>query len=511
MDEQPEQTTPGDGAPAAPDGPSDAGADDGLGKKALRSGAWVALGYGGGQILRFGGNLVLTRLLFEEAFGLMALIASVLAGLELFSDIGVGPSIIQSPREDRGFLDTAFTMQAGRGLVLWLVGCALAIPLANLYEEPSLTWMLPLCALSALVNGLSSTKLFTLNRALSLGRIEVIQIGSQAAGMITMVVWALISPTVVALVSGTLVSGAVKLVMTHLYLPGANNRLRWDREAAKELITFGRWIFVSTLLTFLAGQSDRLVFGKLVPMDRLGVYSIGMALATLPSDVVARLAMQVVFPLYSRVHEGEGFGELFQKSRLPILVGAGWACAGLIAGGPAAVEFLYDDRYQAAGWVIQLLAAGAWFTVMGSIYGSVLLAQGTPRYVSMGAAGKLAAMLVLIPAGFYLGGRYDADWAFAGAVAGFALAEVARYLVSMIAARPRVGRLRYDPWLTVVVLGVGVGVAALDRFVAGLGVHALLRGLLVALVVTLLWAPLGRPHVKVLVEKVRGRLGRRAG
>jgi len=62
----------------------------GLMARALRSASWLLLGYGGSQALRLASNLILTRLLFPEAFGLMALVSVITVGLALFSDIGLG-------------------------------------------------------------------------------------------------------------------------------------------------------------------------------------------------------------------------------------------------------------------------------------------------------------------------------------------------------------------------------------------------------------------------------------
>src|SRR4051812_6290963 len=87
------------------------GSDGALVDRAGRSAVWAMLGFGGGQALRFAGNLVLTRLLMPEAFGLMVLVNTFLMGLALFSDIGVGTSVIQNKRGDeRAFLDTAWTI-----------------------------------------------------------------------------------------------------------------------------------------------------------------------------------------------------------------------------------------------------------------------------------------------------------------------------------------------------------------------------------------------------------------
>ena len=100
---------------------------------ALRGTAITLGGTAGQQFMRLLSNLVLTRLLFPEAFGMMALIQTFTAGLQMFSDIGLRPSIIQNKRgEDPDFLNTAWTLQIIRGAGLWLFSCLLAWPLAVL-------------------------------------------------------------------------------------------------------------------------------------------------------------------------------------------------------------------------------------------------------------------------------------------------------------------------------------------------------------------------------------------
>ena len=79
--------------------------------RVLRSASWVMFGYGGSQALRLAANLILARLLFPEAFGLMALINVIIMGLALFSDTGINAAITQSARgDDPDFLDTAFSI-----------------------------------------------------------------------------------------------------------------------------------------------------------------------------------------------------------------------------------------------------------------------------------------------------------------------------------------------------------------------------------------------------------------
>lgn len=427
-----------------------------------RGSVWSAGGYAAGQLIRFGGNLVLWRLLFEEAFGVMALVSVFLIGLEMFSDVGIGPSLIQNDRDDDAFVNTAWTLQVLRGVCIWLVACAAAYPLVWFYDEPSLAYLVPVVGLSAVLNGFNSSNVFGEQRRIALHRITLMEVGSQLAATTVMIAWALVHPSVWALAVGAVTGAATKLVVSHLWLPGRRNRPRLEPDAVRSLVRFGRWIFVSTLLTFLALQSDRLVFGKLVPLAVLGVYSIAQIYATLPPSLASHVVQSVVFPALSRHRQaGDDLPAAFRRVRTPILLGSAFLVSCLLAGGPTMIDFLYDERAEDAGWIIQILSIGSWFMVLEAVNGAMLLAVGHPRAVAAAHAAKIVTMGALIPIGYHLGG-------FPGAVAGFAAADLSKYAVSGWA----VGRVGAAAWMQDILFTGALGTAT----VAGLAVRTALRG-----------------------------------
>jgi len=452
-----------------------------------RGSFWSIAGYGGSQALRFGGNLLLTRLLMPEAFGLMALVNALQQGLQLFSDVGIGPGIVQGRRgDDPVYLNTAWTMQILRGLGLACVAVAIAVPFANFYGNPQLAWVLTVSASTALISGFNSTRLFSMYRKVELARVSMIEIASQAGGLAVILVWASVDRSVWSLVAGGVAGSLLRLALSHTVLPGAPNRIAWDRGAFAQMLHFGRWIFFSTVLTFCVGQSDRLIFGKMVPLAMLGVYSVGAMIASLPAVALARMASGVFFPVYSRVqNSGEDLRPVFARVRRPVLVLGGWMIAGLAGGGTAAVRFLYDHRYDQAGWILQVLALASWFIVLESTNNAALLARGESRWTAASSAAKLLGMLVLIPLGYALGG-------FPGAVAGLAASEVCKYAVSAYAVA-RAGlqawpqELKLTGWV-LATAGMGWSSAILAERAGGspYAVAAIVFG-----VVTLAWAPLG--------------------
>jgi O-antigen/teichoic acid export membrane protein len=459
-----------------------------------RGSLWALVGYGGQQVLRVLSQFILWRLLYAEAFGLMAIVNVFMVGLAMFSDVGIGPSIIQSERgDDPDYLNTAWTIQVLRGFGLFAVSVVAAVPVSHFYHEPDLAKLIPaVTAGSLIVTGFNSTKLFTVTRQIAIGRLTAIELVSQTLGVIVMVAYAAAFQTVWALVLGNVVSNVARLALGHLVLPGVQNRFRWDAKSVHSLVHFGRWIFMSTLLTFLVGQSDRLVFGKLVTMAQLGVYSVGATWAAFPTQVLAHVVQSVMFPLFSQVHNDKAdLPAAYREARAPALFAAGWLSACLVSGGPTIIRFLYDQRAHEAGWIIQALSVGTWFLALEMTNGQALLALGRPKWIAAGSFAKLCGMVVLIPLGFWWLG-------FPGAVLGFTASEAFKYALSLMGAhRANLEGYRQDLTLSLLVvattvLGVGVRLAA-QRF----GVQALsnwnvragafVEGALIFLAISAVW------------------------
>ncbi len=112
--------------------------------------------------VRLATSVVLTRLLAPELFGIMVIFNSLKAGIELLTDVGIGQSIIYNRNaEDPDFYNTAWTLAAIRGVILWVLACAVTVPVATTielqfyftsYRSHPLSWCSPALAL---LNGAS--------------------------------------------------------------------------------------------------------------------------------------------------------------------------------------------------------------------------------------------------------------------------------------------------------------------------------------------------------------------
>lgn len=397
----------------------------GLMARVLRSASWLLIGYGGSQALRLAANLLLTRLLFPEAFGLMTLVTVVTVGLNLFSDVGIGPAIAQNKRGDeQDFLDTAWTIQVIRGIGLFIVACLLAVPVANFYDEPSLTGYLPIAALSLLIAGFNPTRIETAHRHLLVGRLTVLDLASQVIGIGFMVALAQATGSVVALVLGGVVQAAAKLVLTHLFLPGEPNRFRWEKSAVTELTHFGKWIFLSTAMTFLLAQGDRAILGRYLTLEVLGLYNIGYFLGSFPNMLGHSVNGRIMIPVYRdlQAEQNPAQRRKLRLLRAGMTTGIGGLLLLMALVGPALVEFLYDDRYILSGPIVTLIALALLPQVIGMTYDPSALAAGDSRSYFVLMLGRAVTQVVCILTGI-------AWFGLTGAILGIGLGTVLVYPV----------------------------------------------------------------------------------
>ena len=390
---------------------------------------WTIAQYGVTQGLRFFSNLILTHLLFPELFGLMSLVSVVLMGLNLFSDIGVGTSIVRSKRgDDPDFLNTAWTLQVMRGFGLWLFSIAAAYPVAQLYEKPELIWLIPVVGFTSVISGFNSTGLFSSYRHIAIKQMALMGLASQILSLVVMITWAYISPSVWALVAGNIASSVSYTISTYFMVPGQTAKFRWDKTAVHELISFGKWIFISTALTFLAGQADRIILGKIFSLEILGIYTIALTLSDIPRQIVANLSGKIIFPVLSHLMDlprDELRYQLFNtRRRVLMLLALGLAF--MAAFGDLVILKLYDDRYEQAAWMFALLSIGIWPSMLSQTIDQVLFAIGKPRYIALANLFRFLFNVIGIPLGFYY---FD----ILGAMTVIALNDLPFYIVIMFA------------------------------------------------------------------------------
>jgi O-antigen/teichoic acid export membrane protein len=420
----------------------------------LRGSGWSVAGYVSTQLLRTGATLVLARqFLGPEVFGLIGLVAVFLSGLGMFSELGIVQNIVQHRRGDEPlFLNTAYSIQAVRGLCIWTIALAAAYPLALFYHQPQLFPLLAVSGVSEMVRALSSTAAWTLNRHVNLRNLTLLAIFSEVAGAAVCVAWAAVSPSAWALVARTIAAAAVSAVGSH-YIAGIKVRFQWDRAAARDILHFGGWISAATAAHFMGSQSERLILGKFVTPAELGCFSLALMISSVPGNGIGQLVNQIFLPVISSSARASRSRTIqdFRRARggfflLAVLTGAGFLfCSQLL------VRLVLPPKYAITGWVLQVLGLRVGLDMFTAPTTSVVLAYGRSKYSAAANVTRLALMIIGISVSF-------AYFGFRPAVVSLVIAQALSYfplIAGLNKLLPEVARREFVWYVALLVLLAG--------------------------------------------------------
>jgi len=390
----------------------------------LHGTTWTMVGYGVGQVLRLASTLLLARLLVPEAFGLVALVNVFLGGLEMLTDLGIGLDVVQHKSgDDPLFINTAFLVQCVRGILIWIIATLLAFPFAHFYHQPAIIALAAVASLSVLFRGFAGGSVWLLLRHVQIGKLTTLNVSSDFIGFVVSVIWALISPTMWALVAGRIATALAFMIGSHL-IPGHVASLKWDRTAGRDILMFGTGIFLSSATYFLSGQAERLVVAKFVTVAALGCFSLALSLSGAALGVVTQVSGQVFFPMISKAlrEDRQRAAKHYRKTRfvftaLSIIVGIGF-----VAYSHRLVAFLLPPKYEMTGWMLQLLGWRAAQVIFASPAVNLTLACSDSRAAAVSNTVRLVAMLAGLWVAFTHFGLY-------AAIAVLALSATAGYLV----------------------------------------------------------------------------------
>jgi O-antigen/teichoic acid export membrane protein len=422
-----------------------------LEKKAKTGAAYIALFTVLATLLRLVNSIVFSHMFVPEYFGLLALVTTMLVGLNLFSHLGLQDSVVQNPRGDEpDFINTAWTLQVIRGIGIFLVTILLAWPAAHFYKAPQMIWLLPLLGFGCVIAGFASPSTLSLARHLGVRQLSNLELMNQLVAFLATVGWALISPTVWALAGGRLIAELTRTLHSYTMMRELKPRFVLDKTVVKEIVRFGRWILVGTILNYLALQSDRLILGKLVALKVLALYGIAYNISDLPRQVILQFCSKVGFPFIAKFMQKsrEEYNAVLVKYRAPVLLVGAILLTGTICTGDLFILHVYDKRYAGAAWMVAVLAAGLWHTLLYSTLSPAIMALQKSHYNAIAYAAYCVTLFALLPVGFHYYG-------IVGATIGVAAADLPVYIIYLIgAAREGIFVWRQDAWTTCAFAGI---------------------------------------------------------
>ena len=271
--------------------------------RAWRGGATLAVATAVDRLARLARNMLLARVIAPDQFGLMAVVLAVLALFEAITEVGVAQAVIQNKRgATDAFVNVAWWLGIIRGGLVAVVVLALAEPIAGFYDMPDLAPLLMVAGLSVVFTGLTSPRIYALQREFRFGATLVSFQGAGLVATLVTVGLGLWMENVWALLLGTVLESFLRFVLSFVMAPFRPS-WRWEAESRRDLFRFTRGMAGLSLLTFLMMQADTIVLAKTVSAEALGIYVMAITLAAFPLAIFSKAVQPLVVPMLARLQD----------------------------------------------------------------------------------------------------------------------------------------------------------------------------------------------------------------
>jgi O-antigen/teichoic acid export membrane protein len=349
--------------------------------------------------------VVLARLISPQDFGLMAMVLSVTAFIQLFSDLGVSNSIIHARYISNEGLSTLYWLNVVIGGALsgliWL-----ASPhIAAFYSEPHLGRPLSLAGLSFLLLAIGQQVKVLAEKRLDFQVVAIVELASVIVATILTIVAAYKGAGVYALVIGVLsMSGGNSLLYLLFARKGWKPGLAMNFEEALPHLKAGLFLLGTSLANTATVQADVIIVGRLLGSVALGIY-------TLPRDLCLKV-MLATNPVITRVGtplmaEAQNDRVLLSKvymSTIRMTSSINFPIYGAIAVFCHEITaVVFGPNWAQSANLLGIMAIWGMFRSLGNPVGSLLYGTGNMR---LAFAQSLAVGLLIIPT-IYLGAMWD--------------------------------------------------------------------------------------------------------
>jgi len=341
-------------------------------------------------------TIILARLLVPDDFGLMAIATLSILLVERFTESGIDSALVQRRDDIRKYLNTAWTMQIVRSLVM-AASLAIAAPfIAGFFNEPDATSIIRILSIGVLLKGFTNIGAVFFVKELRFDRYFILELSGKGLDVVVSIAYALVYPTVWALVFGVLAGTLARLAtsyMIHDYRP----RLEWIWDHVKKLFDFGKWILVSNIINYASGNLDDLMVGRALGIQALGFYRMAYNFSQAVATEVTQVTNQVAFPTYSKIQNSldrlrtayMGSLHLVSFIGFPLAVGTILVAADFTLG-------VLGNRWEPIIVPLQLLSVAGLMRGAGATIGPLFQSQGRPDIPPRFALAKVALLAIFL-------------------------------------------------------------------------------------------------------------------
>ncbi|MEH1988904.1 MOP flippase family protein [Nostoc sp.] len=268
----------------------------------------------GRQIMQLLTTIVLARFLSPNDFGLVSMATITTGFMTLFSDLGTSAAIIQRKQVSDSLVSTLFWVNGIFGILASFILIVCAPLVTYFYQEPRVTELLRVLALTFIISGFSIAHKAILEKKLDFKTLAKIENAAVFLGAILGIVSAFTGFGVWSLVIQTLTVAAITSILlwsTSQWKP----QFIFCFSDLKEVSSFTLNLTGFTIFNYFVRNSDYILIGRFLSSQDLGYYTLAYRIMVYPIQGISAVVGRVMFPILSKIQDDNAkFRSIYLKA-----------------------------------------------------------------------------------------------------------------------------------------------------------------------------------------------------
>ncbi|MDY6388242.1 MAG: lipopolysaccharide biosynthesis protein [Fibrobacter sp.] len=374
---------------------------------------WSAIEKYSGLVMSIFISMVLARLLSPKEYGVVAIATVIISFLQMFCTMGVAPAIIQRDDLNKDDVNSIFTYSILIGLFFAFIffGCSEVI--ADIYEEPLL---IPVCKILSIqvffaaANMVPNALMSKNKRFKELARRTLtLQIFSG----LTSIYLAWKGAGVYALLVSPIFSAIGIFIWNRLYYK-VTITFRLNIEPVKKIFSFSAYQFLFDFFNYFSRNFDKIIIGKYIGINPLGVYEKSYRLMQLPLNNISFVINPVLQPVLRCLqNDHEELNKKYLKL-IKFVASLSFPLGVLLSESACEViRLFYGSKWDSAIPVFEILALSLPLQMILSTSGAIcLVCNNTKMQFFLGARNTITTIIGFFIAAFFFKTIVAMAWAW---------------------------------------------------------------------------------------------------
>ncbi len=352
-----------------------------LNNQVAKSALWMVCLRTSIKAIGFVSTIILARLLTPEDFGLVAIIMSFFALIEVFGNFGFDTVLIQKQNATPEDYNTAWSFNVTFGLIAFVLVASVSGLVADFYGNQKLKPIMLALSLLFLNSGLQNIGVVDFRKNLTFDKEFKFQILPKIISFFCTMGLAFWLRNYWALVLGSLIwKGCITInsYLLHSFRP------RFTYASWRELFNFSKWLMLNNFFYFANTRSPEMILGKVLSPQAAGFFTMAQEISTLPTTELASNINRATYPGYSKIsHQPEKLKEMYLNVIASVSLMVMPAGVGVAAIAPVLIPVALGTQWDESIALVQYLAVAGAIIALNSNAPYIFIAMGKPKIATI--------------------------------------------------------------------------------------------------------------------------------